>query len=308
MKALSKPISSPSRAENFPPPLMRFLKSNNGSRSRGRSRSSPIFYIRSKRNSAEVIETTQEPSSPKVTCIGQVRASRSAKSKARKSGGGAVNRRRRWLVKKALFCGKISSRFHSQKGAFRIRRIFCKWVLFLRSGYCKKVDTAEDSFRVHSNQKSGGHDRNSSCSSVSESEFYSKKHENLEIRAQESKRDFLDVSSSPPKNALILTRCGSAPYRSSSLGGRFWSSDEAENYAKSEELPKPSCENKVEDSRISQESSQELENPVKNVQDLKGIEGGAVHPLLLTRCKSEPARTGERLNPEANFWRQRRLG
>ncbi|KAI3447611.1 hypothetical protein Pfo_004276 [Paulownia fortunei] len=320
MKALSKPISSPSRAEKFPPPLMRFLRSSVGSRSRGRSRSSPMFYMRSKRNAAGVIETTQEPSSPKVTCIGQVRASRSAKSKAKKAGGASVNRHPCWLLKTTLFSGKFSSIFHSQKRAFR--RIFCKWGLFLKSDYCKKVDATEDSFRVYSNQKSektenlvGGNDRNSS-SSISESEFYSRKCENLGARAQESKREILDDSSPPPKNALILPRCRSAPYRSSSLGGRFWGSplaekggdNETENDAKSEELQNPSCENPVEESRISQESSKELENSVNNVQDSKGIAGGAVHPLLLTRCKSEPARIGERLIPEPNFWRQRRFG
>ncbi|KAL2345033.1 hypothetical protein Fmac_006318 [Flemingia macrophylla] len=67
MKVSGKPISSPGRSEKFPPPLMRFMRSNGGSRSR-RCRSSPMFVR--KRN----IES-QEPSSPKVTCMGQVRVS-----------------------------------------------------------------------------------------------------------------------------------------------------------------------------------------------------------------------------------------
>ncbi|OMO73477.1 hypothetical protein COLO4_27061 [Corchorus olitorius] len=72
MKISGKPISSPGRTEKYPPPLMRFLRSNVGSRSRGRSRSSPMF-VRKKNTAIE----TQEPSSPKVTCMGQVRVKRS---------------------------------------------------------------------------------------------------------------------------------------------------------------------------------------------------------------------------------------
>ncbi|PIN17940.1 hypothetical protein CDL12_09399 [Handroanthus impetiginosus] len=308
MRALSKPISSPNRAEKFPPPLMRFLRSNVGSRSRGRSRSSPMFYLRSKKRVPGVIETTQEPSSPKVTCIGQVRVRRSSKSKAKKTGGGAANRRRRWWFKKTLCCGKISSRFRSRKRPFRRLFSFCKWGSFFRSGYCKKVDATEDSFRVYSKSTEKNENIVRNCSSNSESDYSRNKYENLGDLAQEIKRDFLVGSSSPPKNALLLTRCRSAPYRSSSLAGRFWGSplseekkeNEAENEEKSEESEKP---------KISEENSKKLEeNSVNKVQDFKGIiGGGAVHPLLLTRCKSEPARTGERLIPEANFLREKRL-
>ncbi|KAK4396325.1 hypothetical protein Sango_1469100 [Sesamum angolense] len=278
MKALSKPLSSPSRAEKFPPPLMRFLRSNVGSRSRGRSRSSPIFYLRTKKTAVPA-GVIQEPSSPKVTCIGQVRVRRSAKTKARKT---AVKRRRCCWLKRTLFYGKIPWRFRWRKRPFK-------------GAFCSD-----------------------------------NKYENVGGSAQESKRDcHVEVESSsspssPPKNALLLTRCRSAPYRSSSLGGRFWGSPlaEAEPQNESEQgvvqenpNPNPSCCQNVvdEDARIIslQESSQELEMLKKKKkkknsgeEDLKGVNvaGGltAVHPLLLTRCKSEPARTGERLiiNPQ----------
>uniref|UniRef100_A0A803PB61 Uncharacterized protein n=1 Tax=Cannabis sativa TaxID=3483 RepID=A0A803PB61_CANSA len=78
MKLSTKPISSPGRTEKFPPPLMRFLRTNVGSKSRGRSRASPMFVR--KKNPSSAIET-QEPSSPKVTCMGQVRVRRSSKQK-----------------------------------------------------------------------------------------------------------------------------------------------------------------------------------------------------------------------------------
>jgi hypothetical protein len=61
MKLSTKPISSPGRTNKFPLPLMRFLRSNVGSKSRGKSRSSPMF-VRKKNAAIE----TQESSSPKV--------------------------------------------------------------------------------------------------------------------------------------------------------------------------------------------------------------------------------------------------
>ncbi|KAL8480608.1 hypothetical protein ACS0TY_027232 [Phlomoides rotata] len=293
MKALSKPLSSPSRADKFPPPLMRFLRSNVGSRSRGRSRSSPIFYLRSRKSNPTVIESIQEPSSPKVTCIGQVRVRRSGKSKVRKTGAAAVKRRRCWWLRKGLLCGRISARLMKPLG-----RAFCRF------GYCKKIDATEDSFRVYSNREGekrenvvGGDDSRS-------------RYENFGDGSRERGRDILESSSSSvPKNALILTRCRSAPYRSSSLGGIFWASsfsgkeeDEqaSENGVKSEPLQIPITANDKDEGeetgkrRISEEiSSKKMAN--------------SVHPLLLTRCKSEPARTGERLNVEAIFSREIRL-
>ncbi|KAL2554456.1 protamine P1 family protein [Forsythia ovata] len=261
---------------------MRFLRSNAGSRSRGRSRSSPMFRMRSKKDAAPVIE----PSSPKVTCFGQVQVTTSSRTTASRRPKNGSSSAPCWWLKKTLFCHKIiSSKFHSCGGGG----------LSFGSGFCKKVDTIEDSCSLDSQI-----DRN--C-------------KNLEVQIQENKGDFHD--SSPPNNALLLTRCRSAPYRSSSLAGQFWGSPlasteieydtkiEAKSENEFQELQKPSCENVMLDSRRNQES----ENSVNNVQDSKeNTAGGAVHPLLLTRCKSEPARTGERLYPEINFWRQRRLG
>ncbi|KAL2229410.1 uncharacterized protein LOC105161486 [Sesamum indicum] len=187
MKASSKPISSPSTAEQFLPPLITFLKSRN----RGRSRPTPMF-------ASTVTEPIQDPSSPEVTCIGQVRASSSAEPNVEKPGGASPSRRRCWLLKKVLFCGQSPLRFRCRK-----RSSLCKWGSFLRFGCFKKVDTAEDSFRVCSNQTSaktqnvgGGSDRNS--------------------------RSRVDESSSPLKIVSILTRCKSTPHRSLSLRGRFW--------------------------------------------------------------------------------------
>ncbi|KAG8376526.1 hypothetical protein BUALT_Bualt09G0072600 [Buddleja alternifolia] len=296
MKALSKPLSSPSRSEKFPPPLLRFLRSNVGSRSRGRSRSSPMFYMRTRKTAQAVIGATQEPSSPKVTCIGQVRVRRAAK-KTSTASAAVKSRRRWWRLKKPLFCGKI--RFRSRKRPFR--KIFRNWCLFFRFGYCKKVDVAEDSFRVNSNQKNEitvGKNRISCSSNCSEDDCRSDKHENVVLESSSS-------TATPPKNALMLTRCRSAPYRSSSLGGRFWGSPLAEEESENEAGNERKTEEELKKPRISEESSKESEKSVNDVEELKGTAGNALHPLILTRCKSEPARTGERLlNPEVM---QRRL-
>ncbi|KAK4432435.1 hypothetical protein Salat_1005600 [Sesamum alatum] len=194
MRASSTPISSPCKAEQLPPPLMKFLKR----RSRGRARSTPMFY---RRNASAVTEPTdQDPSSPEVTCTGQVKASRSAEPNAKKPGRASTNRHPCWFLKKALLCGKSSLTF----SCCRKRSSFCKWGLFLRFGCFKKDNTTKDSSGACRKQTSaktenpsGGNDRRNSSSSVDESSF-------------------------PPKSALILTRCKSVPHRSSSLRGRFW--------------------------------------------------------------------------------------
>ena len=44
-----------------------------------------------------------------------------------------------------------------------------------------------------------------------------------------------------------------------------------------------------------------------NIEELKAVDV-FVAPFILTRCKSEPARTREELDPDSNFWKRRRLG
>ncbi|EPS61786.1 hypothetical protein M569_13010, partial [Genlisea aurea] len=217
MKGFSKPLSSPGRGgEKFPPPLMRFLRTNAGSRSRGRSRSSPLFYLRGRRTLARPIEPTQEPSSPKVTCMGQVRVRRSGvKSGRRKKDGGGGGRHFVWWVKLKTtpFCARVSSGFRKrQRKPFRW--FFSKWWGALSgSGYCRKPGGSEDSF-------GGAYRKNR------EDDFYRNDGEDKCGGGFENGNgDFaVESSSPPPRNALLLTRCRSAPYRSSSLAVRFWGS------------------------------------------------------------------------------------
>lgn len=166
---------------------------------------------------------------------------------------------------------------------------------------------SRDCFRVYSNSKSGKSENvdavinNGHRSSNGSERDYMDKYENLGAGSRDNKRGFLESSSSsssPPKNALMLTRCRSAPYRSSSLGGRFWGSPLPEK--DDDELQAAPINVEEEEN-----SSKEMQNSPENIQEIKKIGGGTVHPLLLTRCKSEPARIGERLNAEAILLRSR---
>lgn len=324
MKLSSKPISSPGRTEKFPPPLMRFLRSNVGSRSRGRSRSSPMF-VRKKNAAIE----TQEPSSPKVTCIGQVRVRRSKQTgtKAARTRSPA-KRRCRW-IRDAMSCTHFSGKLKRKS----FRPSFRKWVSFFQRGFRRKVEIRSDSSKVESKceERDEGTDPE---------EEESDGHEEEE-EGEEEDKNIVCSSSTPPKNALLLTRCRSAPYRSSSLAGRFWGSPLATKETGEEpktvfenrgqpiqnENPtsetEPVCGDSIPESTTDPESEEDLgffskqfegsineRSNTKSVklEKLKTGEVCSVRPLVLTRCKSEPARTGEKLHPEASFWRKTRLG
>ncbi|KAG2690231.1 hypothetical protein I3843_09G174700 [Carya illinoinensis] len=318
MKISTKPISSPGRTEKFPPPLMRFLRTNVGSKSRGRSRSSPMF-VRKKNAAIE----TQEPSSPKVTCMGQVRVRRSSKQAASAGPGRASGvrtprkRRCKWL-RNALFCHHLARKIKPKS----CRPAWRKWVSFFKAGFRRKTESREYSSKVE--QKIGN-----------KSEPSEQEDEEEEEDEKEVAKVFVPSSSSPPKNALLLTRCRSAPYRSSSLAWRFWGSPlrteeteqsvEQENTEEQTETEKPPAERESisdEESGIGPEMEgkleffKEFEGAIREgfiksvcVEELKAGEAAdCVRPLILTRCKSEPARTAEKLYSEMNFWENRRLG
>ncbi|KAG4130486.1 hypothetical protein ERO13_D09G147000v2 [Gossypium hirsutum] len=286
MKVSSKPISSPCRGEKYPPQLMRFLRSNVGSRSRGRSRSSPMF-VRRKHTPIE----TQEPSSPKVTCMGQVRVRR---SKQTAPPGAPICRssRCKWITN-ALFCHNFPGKVKAKPF---VKPSWEKWGTFFLMGSCRKPQTREDSSK-YGNKMEG-----------------SEEEEEAKIFASSS-------CSSPPKNALILTRCRSAPYRSSSLAFRFWGSPLANHETNEEaEVAKRGFEDEEEKESICRNSETE-EKPglcskieekeieeTERSQEPKTEQQGNVGPVVLTRCKSEPARNVARLDPEMRLWKKRTLG
>ncbi|KAG5553711.1 hypothetical protein RHGRI_011561 [Rhododendron griersonianum] len=343
MMISTKPMSSPSRTEKFPPPLMRFLKSNVGGRSRGKSRSSPMF-IRKKNTTA--VETTREPSSPKVTCIGQVRAHRPTSSKPRRCPPC------RW-VKNTLFC----PHFFKQIKPKSFCSGFCKWVGSFRLGWCGKAEVRDETVEPEDEENRGNEMEDQSVEKEEEEE------EEVEVKLESCEGlDSSTITLQPPKNAFLLTRCRSAPYRSSSLANRFWGNEaekvederetedgngaekageeretedgngaekagekrETEDGNGAEEVGEeretegptsevePDCrDSSVSESRIDEE---EIEPNLSEIADsidgkaeeiIRVQEAETTRDLVLTRCKSEPARTGERLNPAARLWRER---
>lgn len=275
MKQPTKPISSPGRTEKFPPPLMRFLRNNAASRSRGRSRSTTMFFLR-KKNIA--IETTQEPSSPKVTCMGQVRVKRSSAKRvpsgAASGGGGAPTRCHCfWWVPRALFFHRLIKPF-----SCLCKPIWPNWG-FLRR---KKRDSK---FTQASSPETELKFRGWCNPNYDESE-----HENRVTVTPTN--DFVSNSiTTPPRNALLLTRCRSAPAR------RRFENEETEFENRGNRVL---CENKNKDPKLEAKLRffKELEESLRERIIMESH--NTVHPLVLTRCKSEPARTAKKLVPEVN--------
>ncbi|CAL5207204.1 unnamed protein product [Lathyrus oleraceus] len=258
----TKPISSPARIDKFPPPLMRFLRTNAGNRSRGRSKSSnSMFQILRKKNTTSL--ETKEPSSPKVTCMGQVRVKRSSKQPTKKgiSGDGPPTkcRCRFWWAP------------HTE----------C-W--FRRKGKASKVSTKNVPKSKESEREEQQHEEE----------------ENRVVKVKVKVKAFVshanDCSSSfcstPPRNALLLTRCKSAPYRSSSLASRFWSSpirnEETEQLSEKQAVSRLRFFKELEDSVRERMSESESVGELKRKEEVKV--DSVAFPIVLTRCKSERTR------------------
>ncbi|KAJ0258896.1 Protamine P1 family protein [Hirschfeldia incana] len=282
MSFSSRPASSPGRTEN-PALLMRFLRTTAGSRSRHRSRSRPrskrpIFFRR--KNATE----TQEPSSPKVTCMGQVRINRSKKKPkpgtnrvngGHLHGGGATESRRRrrcgW-VKNAFSCHPFSGKLKPTcfTPAWR------KWKSFTNVSFSRKSEKRSSSSRS---------EPIFSRSTVEPEEVQKKERKQEEEGEADSDKSF---PTTPPRNAFLLTRCRSAPYRSPSLGDNFLVEEE-----------------ETKESHFQRHGNDVIASPddvsVSSVtEEVKRCVLGSPRRLcmVLTRCKSEPARVGEKLVPE----------
>ncbi|XP_024046410.1 uncharacterized protein LOC112100805 [Citrus clementina] len=138
----------------------------------GRSRSSPMFVQRKKSAAIE----TQEPTSPKVTCMGQVRVKQSSKQQQpRKRTRGSTKRWCKWMGKNdksGCFCRRFKGKRLKPRS---LKPVWCK---------------------------------------------------------REAAKVFASPASTPLKNVFLLTRCRSAPYRSSSLASRVWGEEEEEEEEK----------------------------------------------------------------------------
>ncbi|PVH61719.1 hypothetical protein PAHAL_3G102400 [Panicum hallii] len=244
---MKPPAASPGRAEKpqlpapAPPGLARLLlsKSRRGGRSRRAPATSPMFVSRGRSRAAD-----GEPSSPKVTCIGQVRmrkgkkgAAAAAKAAAPEKGAKGYCR----CLKKAFLCGGLfdfDSRKRRQKAPSpeveRARR--SPWVFSSRDVAVAAVPKAAD---PRSGSQGEGHEDDeeeemvvgvgvfgsigreegeklgigSGCGSEKEEEDGDDEREAQLVSS---------ATTTPPKNALLLMRCRSAPQnRTSPLTSRF---------------------------------------------------------------------------------------
>ncbi|KAI3696765.1 hypothetical protein L6452_29296 [Arctium lappa] len=256
MKVFAKPISisSPGRTDEFPlpPPLMSFPRSKS---SRGsRSRANPMFVRK--------INTTsnEEPSSPKVTCIGQVRARRRSSSNNKQTT--TASRRCRWLRKLKPKC---------------FRRVWRRSLSFLRCDYGGKSKKLQESEQIETNQKN--------------------EYRKREIEHVIGADNEILISESPPRNAFLLTRSRSAPYRSSYSSSKNWdvTMEKTGEEREDDEIGKKLAENVgIEEETEAINGEIGIENGEEE-GSINGVEEFKAKPLNLSRCKSVPARTGDKL-------------
>lgn len=263
-----RPVSSPGRVE----PFMGFLrsKSNGGStsrsrsRSRGRSRASPLFVRRNKSAAA----VTQEPSSPKVTCMGQVRVKRSKPKIKPESRDNPTRRRCKWI--------RNASFYHKFAGKIKTLSFWPKWRLF--SFPCSRRELKKDSPRSQLDLPA-----TESVEEIKEEIEEEEEEENFEI----PKLFVSPTTTTPPINALLLTRSRSAPYRSSSLAYRFWEENNQREVESQQNVRSEKTESEVLTEKI------KINGVDRNEVDLTEL--GLVRRPVLTRSKSEPARIGEKM-------------
>nr|XP_043611954.1 uncharacterized protein LOC122583635 [Erigeron canadensis] len=240
---LTKPISSPGRIidDQFQNMLLR-SKSNRGSR----SRTNPMFV--GKPNTNNNNEINQEPSSPKVTCMGQVRVKRSIKRKQTKKTTPGAN----WLQIPRGWLRKNS-------------------VLFFRSAGCcgksRNVQGGQNEMEIN------------------------------EWRVREIEdvigngNDVFGETERVPKNAFLLTRSRSEPFRCSAFANKIWESniddETGEKVGVKDEVNEGFI---INGDIIGKENGEDIiVNRVEEEEEFKE------KPLNLNRCKSEPARTGDKL-------------
>ncbi|XP_020574441.1 uncharacterized protein LOC110020625 [Phalaenopsis equestris] len=276
---LSMVSSSPGRAEKLPTPgFARLLRGKSGSRSRGQtslSRSSPLFpsLNRNLGRAAPSMDTGNdgEPSSPKVTCIGQVRIRKKNKtpirSNSKRNRTPSDQKKREEREMRCCFINK--SLFFS---VFRCRQlIWRRWSARLRfkwnAGYRRGNEKVEPAETVPL-----------PVNDLGEIIFRTSEQDDDE-EAEECDESETRVFV-PPKNALILMRCRSAPHnRSSALATRFFTAVDAEDSGNKDDET-------VKGTEVDEKHEEEEEEKI-------GCPSS--RPLFLKRCKSEPAKKAAKL-------------
>ncbi|XP_062232438.1 uncharacterized protein LOC133929666 [Phragmites australis] len=335
---MKPPAASPGRAEKpqlpapAPPGLARLLlsKSRRGGRSRRAPATSPMFVSRGRSRAAD-----GEPSSPKVTCIGQVRM---RKGKKGKKGAGAPPKASPpekakgycRCLKNAFLCGGLFEfdRRRPPKAPSpeveRSRR--SPWVFSSRDVAVAAAPKPADPKGDHGEEDGEEVEVGARVfGSVGREEA-----EELGINGggvgdkEDDEPEAQLVSSAtttPPKNALLLMRCRSAPQnRTSPLTSRFPaaapspsptrdalaaaaveiaaspSPRKAEKVSPSPHKPAEKvfvdegCE-KTQGVIAVQEQVDEDEDGLEEEEEEEEMRCSSARPLVLQRCKSEPATT-----------------
>ncbi|XP_038981074.1 uncharacterized protein LOC120110328 [Phoenix dactylifera] len=316
--------SSPGRTEKLPAPgLARLLGGAGKSRGRGgAARSSPMFVTRSRSvgrlAEAEARAEEGEPSSPKVTCIGQVRirnknkkkrdtTTTTFKSKERRPTATATVVERCRCLQRPLLCGMFAGCTRGSGGRPWRSLWWRQWEFSLRSGKGRRyqqrrsIEKDADLMKPPIEMVGGGGGGGGGVFESDREEYKDDDDEEEKLENEEEDETRVFVSSAttpPPKNALLLMRCRSAPHnRASSLA--------ANRFPVSPLPPSESKPSLAEKKTEAREDEEEKEG--KNSSNGSSRDGGegveeVSRPLVLTRCKSEPARGA--VVPEASycFW------
>ncbi|KAJ4733743.1 protamine P1 family protein [Rhynchospora pubera] len=342
--------SSPGRAEKLPAPpgLARlFIRK---SRSRPGARASPMFGVRS-RSVGPTGRTNgtegEEPSSPKVTCIGQVRIKAGKKNKKKKpnpkpkSKPGVKCR----CLQRALFCGTVFEKKKKKKNDTALRRL---WPCLSMSS-CHKQSYGEkrkeavkegdrvvalglagirenkigsevrqkdeeparlSNFSAEPNRLSNYNEEPARSSNYARRSFTGREEVSDQEEEEEEKDDREDdkvyvssATTTPPKNALLLMRCRSAPQHHNRFApSALTNIDETMEVVRMEEAEKgmgvimekkeTNEETRVESQKESVEGEEEDEEEEEEEDEMRC---SSARPLVLTRCKSEPASKGEEM-------------
>ncbi|KAM0900647.1 hypothetical protein ACQ4PT_020483 [Festuca glaucescens] len=364
---MKQPAASPGRAEKqqqlpAPPGLARLLlsKSRRGGRSRRAPATSPMFVSRGRSRAAA--GTDGEPSSPKVTCIGQVRMRKgkkggkkgpSAPAPARASTPEKARGYCRCL-KKAFLCGGLfgfdrGGRKHKALSPVSERSRRSPWVFSSRdvavAAAPKQPDPRSDRAEEEDDEEMG----------VGVGVFCSaEQHEaeepginnggKEEEEGGEAAEHVSSATTTPPKNALLLMRCRSAPQnRTSPFTARFAAASapspvqetvdfavEITPTASARASPSPrkpemvpverddekwqemvasaAQEQEQQEARAEQEEQSDDYDEEEEAEELRC---SSARPLVLPRCKSEPATTaaakmaagiGSEAAPSGCFW------
>lgn len=185
-----------------------------------------------------------EPSSPKVTCIGQVRVKTKKQTRkmrnmsARRSNGGDVSFRKaeqtqngRWVHLPVTICEALRA-FGSEFNCFLPCRSPClsteQKIKEEKKSSCGAV-FARWLVALHEGEGKGREIELVVGEEEEEEVFERRRREKIELadvveRAEAEKEGGRVSICIPPKNALLLMRCRSDPLRASSLANRFWDS------------------------------------------------------------------------------------